>query len=767
MFVTSLSTLPVDGFAWRPRFGGHAFVVIAKATFALRPGRAALSERQEPIHAVERHYDDDPAQSLHAPSDHVPFKDRVDVTMVGEAIARARHGSRALVTRLCVGDVDKRLVCFPNRWVDAKGKLHKGEAFGRMPLRYEHALGGFGSSNPVGVDPEQPLDDLARHLPNLEPFGRRRCEDEIACFGPIAQTWPSRRQHLRDATFHERDWPRHPLPESLEPAFFNVAPPDQRLDELPADAVILLENVHPHLPRLRSQLPGLRPRAFVERSGSAREVFLQADSLWIDTCRSLCTVTWRGSFDVTAPDEQGHVLVALEEPGHRLTWPDVAALAAGDDDRPSEVRLVAMRPRVETLVVAEPEQAHYDRAVGDDSEDTVVLRRPSAPAPALPFVAPASTSSNAMPPSRPAPPSTATPGPPAGGSCHGGTGLRSVPPPAPPSARPSSPWAAGSVSSIRHTLRPPPTAIKDPISPPPLLAVTTTEPTEDQEPSSSPEPAGHLRLIGHDDDPTLADRLAAGWPEAIASLSDADDHQGANEEPTFEEQMRRIFAPAPPDEPVDLERAIAAVLHHGAPHRYADLEHDARAAVDEDGIYRAPLVVLHGRLRLRFDEVATLSALLEAATPSLPDSERLSREVAILRKLQRQGAGVSAEVASDLALRLRQVCEQEEAVDAEAVERRAERHLHGDRSYQTRRLLGGRQLRGELTLAPFSRRGGRTITCYLPEAWRDALPLCDGIDARLIGALHQRQDQWETCPLAIHCVALGERVTTIAGKDEE
>ena len=77
MFVSSLSHIVADGLPWRPRFGGHAFVVIAKATFVLRQGQATLAPEQDPILAGDHHYDDDPAQSLHTPSDHVPFKDRV------------------------------------------------------------------------------------------------------------------------------------------------------------------------------------------------------------------------------------------------------------------------------------------------------------------------------------------------------------------------------------------------------------------------------------------------------------------------------------------------------------------------------------------------------------------------------------------------------------------------------------------------------------------------------------------------------------------
>ena len=223
----------------------------------------------------------------------------------------------------------------------------------------------------------------------------------------------------------------------------------------------------------------------------------------------------------------------------------------------------------------------------------------------------------------------------------------------------------------------------------------------------------------------------------------------------FDERMRRIFAPPTPKRPVDLERAIAAVLREATPHRHVHLEHDARAAVDDDGVYRAPLVVLHGRLRLRFDEVATFNALLEACTVALPDSEPLSREVAVLRKLQRQGAAVSAEVASELTERLRRVSCREEGVDDEAIERRARRQLLGERRYQSRRLLGGPHLRGELTLVAEDHR----IVTYLPETWRDRLPLFDELEVRLLADLHRRQDQWEEGPLALDCVALGEHVT--------
>lgn len=286
------------------------------------------------------------------------------------------------------------------------------------------------------------------------------------------------------------------------------------------------------------------------------------------------------------------------------------------------------------------------------------------------------------------------------------------------------------------------------------MLVTAEEAPDDAPPADPSRGSGHLDLIGYDDDPSLTERLRTSWPDALATLDDEPSEARSDELP-FDARMRQIFAPPPAEPSIDLERAVAAVLRHATPHRRIDLEHDARAAVDDDGVYRAPLVVLHGRLRLRFDEVATFNALLEACTVALPDSEGLHREVAILRKLQRQGAAVSAEVASELTDRLRRVCRDDEAVDAEAIERRAERQLLGERRYQSRRLLGGAHLRGELTLPGEE----RAVVTYLPETWRDDLPLFDELEVRLIGELHRRQDQWEDAPIALKSIALGEHVT--------
>ena len=151
MHVRSLCPIATGGFFWRPRFGGHAYVVVAKATFELLPNVARLAAQQEPLLHGDRHYDDDPAMSVYAPDDMVPFRDRVDVTLVGDAFApRARRGdkggSHAVVARLRVGgldhSVDKKIVVNGQRWLEPNGRVTRGTTFQRMAVRYEHAAGG-------------------------------------------------------------------------------------------------------------------------------------------------------------------------------------------------------------------------------------------------------------------------------------------------------------------------------------------------------------------------------------------------------------------------------------------------------------------------------------------------------------------------------------------------------------------------------------------------------------------------------------------------
>ena len=51
------------------------------------------------------------------------------------------------------------------------------------------------------------------------------------------------------------------------------------------------------------------------------------DTLWIDTDRGICTLTWRGHVPLEVRTQAVRVLVAMEERGLRISWEDVVAMA--------------------------------------------------------------------------------------------------------------------------------------------------------------------------------------------------------------------------------------------------------------------------------------------------------------------------------------------------------------------------------------------------------------------------------------------------------
>jgi hypothetical protein len=127
-------------------------------------------------------------------------------------------------------------------------------------------------------------------------------------------------------------WAEATVPPELEPAYFNCAPRDQQVDRIREDERIVLENLHPLHARLVTNLPGIRPRAFVARREGLQEITLLADTLWIDTSRAICTVTWRGF--VERPPARGVIVAALEGPEHPLPWAELRAAVAVDESAP-------------------------------------------------------------------------------------------------------------------------------------------------------------------------------------------------------------------------------------------------------------------------------------------------------------------------------------------------------------------------------------------------------------------------------------------------
>lgn len=474
MDVASVCPLRVASLLWQPRPGIHVLTVIAKATYQLRPGVSPLAERQEDPNEYDNHWNDDPSRSLYAPADLAPFKPRADVVLVGHAFAPPGTTVRNLIARLVVAGIDKSIEVWPERTVMPDGALHEGPPFAKLPLRWERAAAG--ADNPVGLRPEPRADRGGGIiLPNLYVPGLVGGEAiEPIGFGPIAPTWPSRAAKL-PRSLHQlpHGWNHEPLPEGLDPSYFNVAPPDQQVERLRSDETLFLEHLHPEHPQLHTQLTPITPKITVQRGSSIEELPMNPDTLWIDTDRSQCTLTWRAQIRLERPEAAGRIRVGMSQtaptapsapadaPPQQRSGAETHLLAVGqgtpviemeveldEDAEGIETTLPPLRPKQPTMPfrAVSPEEVgtppawlpppQTPAALPEDVGETFIVRGAVQARPVTPFQK-ASEPGAAPPPSAPAPVSSREAAPPA--LVHAAPLTDLLPPPLNPSASPAPP----------------------------------------------------------------------------------------------------------------------------------------------------------------------------------------------------------------------------------------------------------------------------------------------------------------------------------------
>jgi uncharacterized protein YjbI with pentapeptide repeats len=319
---------PVEVFPLNPvscastlwRMDGFLRVTIAvKATFGLVPEGPARMIAPEEIVARDRHHEGNPASSVEAAGELAPYLPKVGVILVGHAYAPAGQPAPSVSAHLSIfrerALLDKTVHVFGDRGGGSPAP------FQRMPLRYERAFGGpSDAENPVGTGalPGSPLPNL---IDPRDPLRR-------AGFGPIAASWPSR-SGLLDAEARAHLGGRvQDLGAGFPFGYFQPAPPDQQLEALEGDEWLILDGLHPTLPRVRSRLPSARGLArATSGSGPLQPVELAADLLVIDSDRQICSVIWRGHL-VVGEGEAAlpwlRVYAGVEVAGRPLEWPTEA-----------------------------------------------------------------------------------------------------------------------------------------------------------------------------------------------------------------------------------------------------------------------------------------------------------------------------------------------------------------------------------------------------------------------------------------------------------
>jgi hypothetical protein len=276
----------------RDRDGAEVLLVVVKATFAIGPdGALRVADEQIPVARVPRHLGDPDSSSLLHDADFALARGSTDVLVVGHAHALQGKPAIAVEARVRIGAWQKRLLAVGDRrWERGMTgwRLTDPEPFTRMPLVYERAFGGREHAvNPVGLGFAPSATDLAgQAAPNLEdPSDLLRAPDQRPrpmSFGPIAREWPERRRLA--GTYDER-WrrERRPLvPEDFDAAFWQSAPPDQRVS-LHGGEPVELTGLHPRgvlrfeLPRIQASFRTRLGGRYVEHAPSLHTVIFEPD----------------------------------------------------------------------------------------------------------------------------------------------------------------------------------------------------------------------------------------------------------------------------------------------------------------------------------------------------------------------------------------------------------------------------------------------------------------------------------------------------------
>lgn len=400
MDLISHGRFRVGQVAWQTELGECYLTIACKLTYRLAPGTSPIAgmDEQEALNEEDAYWNDDPNRSLSAASDLAPFKVGADILLVGHAFAPAGTPARAIVARICVAGVDKSIDVWCDRGFALDGSLLEGARFTKMPLTWERAAGGPGTSNPVGMRFDaRPNAYGVVAIPNLQPAGRLiSCKGETfepVGYGPVAPSWPGRANKLyRHMAGWDHDrWYDRPFPRDIDSAYFNSAPPDQQVERLHANERIVLEGLLSDHPRLVTRLEEAAPRVVVEFADRGSEVpGLSCDTLTIDTDRGLCMVVWRALVALRSLHEAGRVVVSESEtPGFDA---EVTVVPSPEEiDAVSEAVLPFRQPgpAMSEAMLAAGVPAHLVTKANmplPEGGETLKLAVPSAPAQkVLPF----------------------------------------------------------------------------------------------------------------------------------------------------------------------------------------------------------------------------------------------------------------------------------------------------------------------------------------------------------------------------------------------
>lgn len=348
------------------------------------------------------------------------YKQQAEFLAAGQCYAPGRTATASCAVSVRVGTLEKRLVVFGDRWWLSNKKASPPKPFVSMPLTWASAFGGKENrGNPYGKGLDSVLcsdGELRVPLPNVELPGQQ-------IFSPDDRPTPAsflnrRSRSLIDpaacGTYDERwlieHWPT--IPPDYDLNHINMASPDQwAKGYFTGGEEVVVSNMHPDEPVLRTSLPRLRARFFLHRTAMDQdhfeEVSANLDTVWLFPERKRGVCVWRamvasGAFagkDITA------VLAFLEPLGdapkpiefyQALTKPTPEDQAPPQEATPAQPALLAPSPSLPPpdpthsalkaqLQEAEATFQELCRKAGKDPEAIRVAQKMALPAPEITF----------------------------------------------------------------------------------------------------------------------------------------------------------------------------------------------------------------------------------------------------------------------------------------------------------------------------------------------------------------------------------------------
>ncbi|MFO0588166.1 MAG: DUF2169 domain-containing protein [Polyangiaceae bacterium] len=578
--------------------------------------------------------------------------------------------------------------------------------------------------------------------------------------GPVSLAGPEATARLGPlaASFGPFGWRTRPLPANLDTVCFQSAPTDQLTPYLRWDEAIALDQLVADHPTLRSRLPGLRPRAVLERADAApRPLPAVADTLWIDLDRAVATLVWRVRTAVLHPAEPGSVTITLESVDGRRVESDarlrsipaadlVSAWSQLEGDRPAGAaeEKAALHETAKIPVKKAP-------SASGTLPTAVVLDRESA----LPFQAPAAAPAAPNVPVAAAPPNVPV-----------AAALPNVPVAA---ALPNVPVAAALPGVVAAPGGAPPVP-NVPVAPPAVMVPVAKVPVAPAMPGQSvgerlagqgaiapigPERAGRRR-IGEGESaearPASVDAIEVLWfDEAAPPKLRAHREWRSWIAPGKQERRDPADERTPEERKRDRHlREIGVVLRRQAA---LDFQAIGRALSEAGsaGVLSAPLVVAAGEMTPLLEEAESLRAAVAACAPFAAGDRRLKETMEWVKEmLQTPGFESAVGVADGVMAKLADAFgEARRALPPGYLDSHVERSLLQRRCYQKRNLRGAEHLRATLRVSP----GNEPVAVYVPVAAATLLPMFRSFRVRILAEARPPQEPGEALSFMALAVA--------------